>query len=48
MEGQYGGVEVSETRRLRTLEGENRKLKKLLAEPLPRSLSRLSRTPVGR
>lgn len=28
----YGGLEVSEARRLRSLEEENRKLKKLLAE----------------
>jgi putative transposase len=28
----YGGLEVSEARRLRALEGENAKLKKLLAE----------------
>ena len=28
----YGGMEVSETRRLRALEAENAKLKKLLAE----------------
>lgn len=28
----YGGLEVSEARRLRQLEGENRKLKQLLAE----------------
>ena len=28
----YGGLEVSEARRLRSLEGENAKLKKLLAE----------------
>jgi putative transposase len=28
----YGGMEVSEARRLRSLEDENRKLKKLLAE----------------
>lgn len=28
----YGGMEVSEARRLRALEEENRKLKKLLAE----------------
>ena len=28
----YGGLEVSDARRLRTLEDENRKLKKLLAE----------------
>lgn len=28
----YGGLEVSDARRLRVLEEENRKLKKLLAE----------------
>jgi len=28
----YGGMEVSEARRLKSLEEENRKLKKLLAE----------------
>jgi putative transposase len=30
----YGGLDVSETRRLRSLEDENRKLKKLLAESM--------------
>jgi len=30
----YGGLEVSEAKRLRALEGENRKLKKLLAESM--------------
>jgi len=30
----YGGLEVSEARRLRTLEAENTKLKKLLAEAM--------------
>ncbi len=30
----YGGLEVSEAKRLRTLEDENRKLKKLLAEQM--------------
>src|SRR4029077_18021704 len=30
----YGGLDVSEARRLRTLEDENRKLKKLLAESM--------------
>ena len=30
----YGGVDVSEARRLKALEDENRKLKKLLAEPM--------------
>jgi putative transposase len=30
----YGGMDVSDTKRLRTLEDENRKLKKLLAESM--------------
>jgi putative transposase len=30
----YGGLDVSEARRLRTLEAENAKLKKLLAEAM--------------
>jgi putative transposase len=30
--GKYGGLDVSEAKRLRLLEDENRKLKKLLAE----------------
>ena len=30
----YGGMEVSEAKRLRTLEGENAKLKRLLAEAM--------------
>ena len=30
----YGGLEVSEARRLKTLEGENAKLKRLVAEQL--------------
>ena len=30
----YGGMEVSEAKRLRALEDENRKLKKLLAESI--------------
>ena len=30
----YGGLEASEARRLKALEGENRRLKKLLAESL--------------
>ena len=30
----YGGLEVSEAKRLRALEGENAKLKKLLAEAM--------------
>jgi len=30
----YGGMEVSDARRLKTLEDENRKLKKLLAESM--------------
>ena len=32
--GRLGGLEVSEARRLRELEGENTKLKKLLAEAM--------------
>jgi putative transposase len=32
--GRLGGMEVSEARRLRELEGENSKLKKLLAEAM--------------
>lgn len=32
--GRFGGIEVSEARRLRELEGENGKLKKLLAEAM--------------
>ncbi len=31
----YGGMEVSDARKLRALEDENRKLKKLLAETVP-------------
>ena len=31
---EYGGMEVSEAKRLRSLEEENRKLKKLLAETM--------------
>ena len=31
----FGGMEVSEARRLKALDEENRKLKKLLAEPGP-------------
>jgi putative transposase len=30
----YGGMDVSDARRLKTLEDENAKLKKLLAEPM--------------
>jgi putative transposase len=30
----YGGMEVSDAKRLKVLEEENRKLKKLLAEPI--------------
>ena len=30
----YGGMDVSDAKRLRSLEGENRKLKKLLAESM--------------
>ena len=32
--GRYGGMEVSDARRLRTLEAENTKLKRLLAEAM--------------
>ena len=32
--GKYGGLEVSEARRLKALEDENSKLKKLLAEAM--------------
>jgi putative transposase len=32
--GRFGGMEVSDARRLRELEGENTKLKKLLAEAM--------------
>ena len=32
--GKYGGMDVSEAKRLRMLEDENRKLKKLLAESM--------------
>ncbi len=32
--GKYGGLEVSEAKRLRSLEDENRRLKKLLAETM--------------
>ncbi len=34
MEAKYGGLEVSEARRLKSLEDENRRLKKLLAEAM--------------
>ena len=34
MEGGYGGLDVSDARRLRALEDENSKLKKLLAETM--------------
>ena len=34
MEGEVRGLDVSEARRLRTLEDENRRLKKLLAETM--------------
>jgi putative transposase len=34
MEGKYGGLEVSDARRLKALEDENAKLKKLLAEAM--------------
>ena len=32
--GKYGGMEVSDARKLKALEDENRKLKKLLAESM--------------
>ena len=32
MEGKFGGLDVSEARRLKLIEDENRRLKKLLAE----------------
>ena len=34
MKAKYGGLEVSEAKRLRSLEDENRRLKKLLAETM--------------
>jgi putative transposase len=34
MEGQFGGMDVSEAKRLRTLEDENTKLKRLLADAM--------------
>jgi putative transposase len=34
MESEVGGLEVSEARRLKSLEDENRRLKRLLAESL--------------
>ena len=34
LKSKYGGLEVSEARRLKVLEDENRKLKKLLAESM--------------
>jgi len=34
MEAKFGGLEVSDTRRLKVLEDENAKLKKLLAEAM--------------
>jgi putative transposase len=34
LEGQYGRMDVSDAKRLRALEDENRKLKKLLAESI--------------
>ena len=37
----YGGLEVSEARRLKTLEDENRRLKKLLAEAVLEKSSRM-------
>lgn len=34
VEAKFGGLEVSEARRLRTLEGENARLKRLLADAM--------------
>lgn len=34
MEGRYGGMDVSEAKRLRALEDENTKLKRLLADAM--------------
>lgn len=34
MEGQVGGMDVSEAKRLKTLEDENTKLKRLLADAM--------------
>ena len=34
-QAKYGGLEVSEARRLKALEDENRRLKKLLPESMP-------------
>ncbi|MEY9404332.1 putative transposase [Bradyrhizobium japonicum] len=34
MEGRYGGLDVSDAKRLKALEDENTKLKKLLAEAM--------------
>jgi putative transposase len=34
VEGRYGGLEVSEAKRLRALEDENARLKRLLAEAM--------------
>ena len=34
VEGEYGGLEVSEARRLKALEAENARLKKLVAEAM--------------
>jgi len=34
LENKYGGMEVGEARRLKALEDENRRLKKLLAEQM--------------
>jgi putative transposase len=34
LKAKYGGMEVSDTRRLKALEDENTKLKKLLAEAM--------------
>lgn len=34
MKAKFGGMEVSEAKRLRTLEGENTRLKRLLADAM--------------
>jgi putative transposase len=39
VEGKIRGLEVSEARRLKSLEDENRRLKKLLAEAMPHTRS---------
>ncbi len=44
----YGGLDVSEVRRLKLLEGENAKLKKLLAEAVLDNAMLKDRTPPGK